>query len=93
MKAVLGLDVAVEPQWQLLWAELKDSFKEQDQFVPTIARATSTWARALAEICDEEKNEEWVEEFLEKVKASGSMVRIELEVCACHTFDYYKLML
>jgi hypothetical protein len=56
--------------------------------VPTIARTTSAWARALAEICDEEKNEEWVEELLEKLKAAGSMVRIELEVCACYVFEY-----
>jgi hypothetical protein len=80
LKAVLGLDIAAEPQWQLLWTELKTNFKEPDQFVPTIAGATASWARALKSICDIDENEDWVEELLERVKNAGSMLRLELEV-------------
>ena len=80
VKSVLGLDVSAEPQWQLLWTELKDNFKEQDQFVPNIAGATAAWARALKNICDMDENEEWVDELLERCKSAGSMLRLELEV-------------
>jgi hypothetical protein len=80
LKSVLGLDVSAEPQWQLLWTELKAHFKEPEQFVPNIASATAAWARALKNICDMDENEDWVEELLERVKSAGSMLRLELEV-------------
>jgi hypothetical protein len=76
----VGLDVAIEPQWQMLWTELAGAFNEPELFAPTIADSVASWAGALGEICDDESNEDWTEELLEKVKASGSMIRIELEV-------------
>jgi hypothetical protein len=80
LKEIVGHDIACEPQWQLLWTELQDSFTEIDQFVPTIANAVASWAEALTQICDEGTNEEWTEEMLERVKQAGSMIRLELLV-------------
>jgi hypothetical protein len=80
LKETVGLDIAVEPQWPMLWTELSGAFKEPELFVPTIADSVASWAGALGEICDDDCNEAWTEQFLEKAKASGSMIRIELEV-------------
>lgn len=47
--------------------------------MPTIASTTTAWARALGEVAEEESNEEWVEELLERAKGAGNMIRVELE--------------
>jgi hypothetical protein len=91
LKEIVGHDVACEPQWQMLWTELQDRFNEIDQFVPTITNAVTAWAEALTKICDEETNEEWIEEMLERVKGAGSMIRLELLVRIVDLYHCLKM--
>lgn len=70
VKKLLGHEVIIEPEWQLLWAELQKHYEDPGRFVPDVARAVVTWCRSLCEMAENDANEEWTENFLEKLKGT-----------------------
>jgi hypothetical protein len=71
IKDVVGHDVSINPEWYILWAELKQLFSEPGGFVPMIASGVTAWAAALVEIAENDSNEDWTEEMLEQVGGAG----------------------
>jgi hypothetical protein len=69
VKKLIGHDVLIEPEWQLLWAELQKHYEDPSRFVPDIARAVVAWCRSLCEAAEDDSNEEWTETLLEKLKS------------------------
>lgn len=70
VKKLIGHDVSIEPEWQLLWAELQQHYDEDaDRFAPDIARAVIAWCRSLCEMAEDDSNEAWTEVLLERLKS------------------------
>ncbi|KAK6062760.1 hypothetical protein SCUP515_13036 [Seiridium cupressi] len=77
LKETLGLDVAIEPEWHLLLAELDSSYPDKTVFVPSIAGCVRAWSTALTSLLDDGANEEWADTLLEHAEGR---VRLSLEV-------------
>ena len=76
---MIGHDVLIEPEWQLLWPELQKHYEDNSRFVPDVARAVVAWCRSLCELAEDDSNEEWTEQLLEKLKSSH-ILKILLDV-------------
>ena len=70
VRQLIGHEVSIEPEWQLLWAELQKHYEDNSRFVPDVARVVSTWCQSLCEMAEEDSNEEWTETLLEKLKST-----------------------
>ncbi|KAK2058001.1 hypothetical protein LY76DRAFT_573440 [Colletotrichum caudatum] len=80
LQDVLGLEVDVNPEWQLLLAELEAGYTDRADAVVAVAGTVAAWCRAAAELLDDTKNEEWTETLLEKLKITWSRLRLFIEV-------------
>jgi hypothetical protein len=78
---VLGFEVVVDPEWQLLIVELDKQYADKTAFIPAVAGCVTVFCRSMTELLEDENNEEWTETLLEKVKNSYSRLRLFLEVC------------
>jgi hypothetical protein len=79
VKQLIGHEVSIEPEWQLLWAELQKHYEDNSRFVPDVVQVVVTWCRSLCEMAEEESNEEWTETMLEKLKAAH-VLKVLLDV-------------
>lgn len=68
LQDLLGHDVVVEPEWQLLVAEL-DALYADDRgaLVAVVAGCLQTWAKSMTELLDDSAHDAWIETVLEKV--------------------------
>lgn len=80
LQDLLGHEIALDPEWQILLAELDEFYPDKANFVQTIAGCVQTWAKSLTELLEDDSpgNEEWIETVLEKSKFGR--LRIYLEV-------------
>ncbi len=76
---LLGHQVVIEPEWQLLLTELGDSYADKASFVSIVAGCVRVWAKSMLELLDDPAQEDWTEELLEKTKRR-SQLRAFLEV-------------
>ena len=82
LKAILGADVTIKPQWQVLWAELQSQYPEMAVFVPSVGEAVAAWCKTTQALLeDEEGNAKWVEDMLEECLYGPSGLRVRVEVC------------
>lgn len=77
LQDVLGHEVAVQPEWPLLLAELEGIYSDKADLVVVVAACVETWCKALIELLEDESNEEWVDTLLDHVKPR---LRLVLEV-------------
>ncbi|KAK8069603.1 hypothetical protein PG994_006219 [Apiospora phragmitis] len=78
LSEILGLDVAVEPEWPLLLAALDGSYLDKQALVPAVAQCVRVWCDLLAAALeDEDANAEWTETLLER---ADGLLRLFLEV-------------
>ncbi|KAK7942920.1 uncharacterized protein PG986_012033 [Apiospora aurea] len=78
LREILGLDVAVEPEWPLLLAALDGSYPDKQTLVPAVAQCVRVWCDLLAAALeDEDATAEWAETLLER---AGGLLRLFLEV-------------
>ncbi|KAF6815600.1 hypothetical protein CSOJ01_03487 [Colletotrichum sojae] len=80
LEAVLGLDVDVEPEWQLLLSELDAEYPDKGDFAAAVAGTVETWCKAAAELLNDDKNEDWAENLLEKLNSTHHRLRLFVEV-------------
>lgn len=78
MQELLGHEVIIEPEWQLLLAELEQFYPDKGNFVTIIAGCVEAWVKSMIELLDDSAHEDWTEIVLEKSK-SGRL-RLFLEV-------------
>lgn len=78
LQDLLGHEVAIDPEWQILLAELDEFYPDKANFVQTVAGCVQTWAKSMTELLDDSANEEWTETVLEKSKFGR--LRLYLEV-------------
>ncbi|KAF2669685.1 hypothetical protein BT63DRAFT_267086 [Microthyrium microscopicum] len=64
LETVVGKPIQCEPDWAILWNVLKPGFPDQAVFIPLVCNAVASWAKAFAELADDEANENWVETML-----------------------------
>ena len=79
VKKLIGHDIVVEPEWQLLWAELQKHYSDNSRFVPDVVQVVVAWFRSLCELAEDDTNEEWTETLLDKLK-STHMLKILFDV-------------
>ncbi|KAK8053629.1 hypothetical protein PG996_012930 [Apiospora saccharicola] len=83
LRELLGLDVAVEPEWPLLLAALDGAYPDKQALVPAVAQCLRVLCDVFAAaLQDEEANEEWIETLLER---AGGLLRLFLEVQSSKT--------
>jgi hypothetical protein len=80
LNELLGFEVIVNPEWQLLLAELDGCYPDKAGFVAAVSGCVSAWCKGMIELLDDESNEEWTETLLERLKSSWSRLRLFLEV-------------
>ncbi|KAK0632726.1 hypothetical protein B0T14DRAFT_491031 [Immersiella caudata] len=78
LQDLLGHEVVIEPEWQLLLAALEEFYPDKTNFVTILAGCVETWAKSMTELLEDSANEDWTETVLEKSK-SGRL-RLFLEV-------------
>ncbi|KAK3694412.1 hypothetical protein B0T22DRAFT_70589 [Podospora appendiculata] len=79
VQELLGRDVSIEPEWQLLTAELDTFYPDKGNLVAIVAGCVQVWAKSMMELLDDESLEKWTELVLEKTLAPGRL-RVFLEV-------------
>jgi hypothetical protein len=77
LKELIGVDVGIEPEWQLLLAELDSSYSDKSTFVPSIAACVQAWCTALYALLEDGANEEWTDALLDRM---NGLLRVFIEV-------------
>ncbi|KAK9783814.1 hypothetical protein SCAR479_00373 [Seiridium cardinale] len=72
LKEMLGIDVAIEPEWHLLLAELDSSYPDKTVFVISIAGCVRAWSTALSSLLDAGADEEWADTLLDHAEGRVS---------------------
>lgn len=78
LQELLGHEVVIEPEWQLLLAALEEFYPDKGNFVAILAGCVQAWAKSMMELLEDSAHEDWTETVLEKSK-SGRL-RLFLEV-------------
>jgi hypothetical protein len=73
----VGVDIIIRPEWQALFAELESVYTDKATFVPAVVSCVHAWSQALTSLLDDEDNQEWTDELLERAEGS---IRASLEV-------------
>ncbi|KAM0348702.1 hypothetical protein ACHAPU_004139 [Fusarium lateritium] len=81
LKAVLGLEVHCEPQWPILVSELENVWEDKSQLVASVALFVQTWVEALAELLEDETQEDWTDALLTKIRALTARLNLTVEAC------------
>ena len=79
LRELVGYDVSVEPEWPLILADLDKLYPDKGILVAFAAGVVEVWAKSLAELLEDEANEEWADAVLEKLKG-WSRIRLFLDV-------------
>ncbi len=80
LEELLGHDVLVEPEWQVLLAELESYYPDRGHLVAVVAGLVEAWCVSLSELLvDDEAHGPWAEALLERLKASARL-RLFLDV-------------
>jgi hypothetical protein len=81
VKKLLGTSFEVEPEWAILWNALSKHFPDPANFVPIVASIFVAWCKSFIDIAEDERNEEWTETLLEKLKLTrGVGLKVLIEV-------------
>jgi hypothetical protein len=67
LQKLLGHEVAIDPEWPLLVAELDPFYEDKANLVIVVAGCVQVWAKSMFELLDDSANEAWTEQVLEKV--------------------------
>jgi hypothetical protein len=67
LQELLGHAVVVEPEWQLLVAELDTFYADKTNLVVVVAGCVQAWAKSMIELLEDAAHEAWTEKVLEKV--------------------------
>jgi hypothetical protein len=78
LKELLGLNVTVEPEWQLLITELDTFYEDNANLVTIVAGCVQTWVKCIVEVLDDPAREEWTATLLDKVWANHLPLYIEV---------------
>jgi hypothetical protein len=76
---LIGYSVVIDPEWELLWTEMKPNFPDPGTFIPSIARVVAAWCISLTELAGNDDNAAWTDELLERLK-QRCLLKITLEV-------------
>ncbi|KXJ89437.1 hypothetical protein Micbo1qcDRAFT_196767 [Microdochium bolleyi] len=77
LRDVIGKDIDVQPEWQLLLAELDKAYDDKAALVLDAASCVIGWAQGLEALAEDENNSDWAEELLDKTE---DRIRLHLEV-------------
>lgn len=80
LQELLGHEIVLEPEWQLLLAALEEYYPDKGNFVTTIAGCVEAWAKSMIELLEDSAHEGWTDTVLEKSKFGR--LRLFLEVSA-----------
>ncbi|KAK1638908.1 hypothetical protein BDP81DRAFT_422955 [Colletotrichum phormii] len=82
LRDVLGLDVDVTPDWQILLTQLDSEYADKTDFAAAVAGTVEAWCRAATELLEDDKNEEWTDTLLDKLRLTWSRLRLFVEVAS-----------
>ncbi|KAK3938770.1 hypothetical protein QBC46DRAFT_355624 [Diplogelasinospora grovesii] len=74
---LVGHEVVIDPEWQLLVNELDAFYPDKGNMVAIIAVGVWVWVKSIMELLEDTAHEEWTDTLLEK---APSRVRLILEV-------------
>lgn len=76
----LGLEVACEPDWSILCAELDSVYDDKGQLVRAVISCIQVWCETVSEMLEDEKYEDWGEKLIDKLRESYSRLTLIVEV-------------
>ncbi|KAM7200216.1 hypothetical protein V8F20_005434 [Naviculisporaceae sp. PSN 640] len=74
----LGFGVVVNPEWQLLLAELDGVFPTAGDQVANIAEICDVWAQAMLDLLEPE--DDWADNLVDEARNSGGVLRLFIDV-------------
>jgi len=77
LREVIGADTVIEPEWQLLLAELGTVYEDKARLVIDVANCVISWANSLMLLAEDDSYSEWAEELLERV---NGRIKVYFEV-------------
>ena len=80
LKEVLGYEVVIQPEWQMLLTEFDSINPDKTQFAAAVAGCVSVWCRALKELLEDEANAEWADTLIDRVTGTHRTLRVFIEV-------------
>lgn len=80
LKDVLGLQVRVDFEVQMLWAELQKFFPDTETFIPTVAGVIQDWMECVRQRLEDDANADWTETFLEYVGSGRGGLKLTVQV-------------
>ncbi|KAK0624823.1 hypothetical protein B0T17DRAFT_507863 [Bombardia bombarda] len=79
LQEVLGHEVSIEPEWQLLLTELDAYYPDKGNLTAIVAASVEVWIKSFTELLEDSAHDEWTDTLLEKTKV-WSRLRLFLEV-------------
>ncbi|KAJ9148625.1 hypothetical protein NKR23_g4788 [Pleurostoma richardsiae] len=79
LEEILGYKIVMEPQWQLLLADLGKVFPDKAQFVACVSACVESWCNSLVGLLDGQASEDWTETLLQKLVDRHPRLELFLE--------------
>jgi hypothetical protein len=77
LEELLGVQVVINPDWDMLWLALENNFPDKEIFVPTIIGLIQILCQSLNIKLEDEQNQTWTDRFLEEItKGRGLVIEI-----------------
>lgn len=77
----IGKTVSCQPDFPILVSELDSFFDDKGALITTAVSFIQVWCRVLADLADDERNEEWAERMLDTLSSEGAHgIPIKLQV-------------
>lgn len=81
LKDALGRDVYCEPQWDLLVTQLGPQHDAKAlNVINIIASLVQSWCEAARQLIEDDSNEMWADQLLDKIKEGSSTLNLSIEV-------------
>jgi hypothetical protein len=79
LEKVVGLKVACNVEWDLLWNALSASFPDKDTFVPNVAGVTEAWCDVFSSRLEDDEFTEWTEDMVGRIESAGA-IKLQVQV-------------
>lgn len=78
---VIGLEVIIDLEVPMLWAELQSYFPDKDVFIPCVVGVVKAWVECLIVRLEDDANIPWTDKLLEHLNRSEQrLLRARVEV-------------
>ncbi|KAJ4297393.1 hypothetical protein N0V88_004314 [Collariella sp. IMI 366227] len=67
LEGILGHKVVIDPEWQLIVAELDKFYEDKTNMIAVITNCVQAWVKSMMELLEDSAHEAWANQVLDKV--------------------------